>query len=70
MATETQAYRMVPAPRSNPDGRLDGAWVVQTRVNYGRPWVTVARFGFDGRDQCEAWAHYHFITFVTGKEAR
>jgi hypothetical protein len=60
---DRQAYRMMPAPRANPQGRLDGAWIVQTRIHYGAPWVTVARFQADGRDACEAWAHKHGRTF-------
>lgn len=41
---------MTPAPRSNPDGKLMGSWVV-----LGLTGKVVARFPVDGRDKAEAW---------------
>lgn len=60
---------MLPAPRANQMGRLDGSWVVQTRIHSGATWVTVARFKEDGRDRCEAWGHKHGKAFI-GRTAR
>jgi hypothetical protein len=59
-------YRMGPAPRANPENRLDGAWIIR-RVcvwdSIARSKRIVARFSTDGRDACERWAHKHGITF-------
>jgi len=68
-------YSMEPAPKSNPDGRLDGAWVIRAtahvprgegstdrpiRVNLG----IKARFTADGRDACERWALKHRVSLA------
>ncbi len=48
---DRSVYDYKPAPRLNPEARLDGAWVVVSRGT-GR---MVTRFKTDGRDRCEAW---------------
>lgn len=52
-----QLYVAEPAPRSNPEGRLDGAWLVRV-VAPGQTLAqgkVVKRFQADGRDQAEAF---------------
>ena len=49
-------YEMRPAPRSNPDALLSGAWIVVDADASGR---IVARFAIDGRDRAEAWIAKH-----------
>lgn len=50
-------FMSFPAPQSNPDARLDGAWIIREikpgqQVRHGK---IVARFQADGRDQAEVW---------------
>jgi hypothetical protein len=50
-------YVSQPAVNNNPDGRLDGEWVIRRVqpgqfVNHGK---IVKRFKFDGRDRAETW---------------
>ena len=58
-------YTMSPAPRNNPDGRLDGEWVIRHHLANVLPkGRVIVRFTSDGRDMCEAWLrarHYRRI---------
>ena len=55
-------YTMSPAPRSNPEGRLDGAWVVKYHLANVLPeGRVVIRFQTDGRDMAEAWLAYRHL---------
>jgi hypothetical protein len=49
---DMKGYKMQPAPRNNPEGTLQGAWIVRDPT--GR---IVARFTCDGRDKAEAWIY-------------
>jgi hypothetical protein len=55
LGPQPKAFAIEPAPRANPAGRLDAAWIVR-RLCDGR---IVARFDADGRDRAQAWIHAH-----------
>lgn len=60
-------YHYAPAPLANPQGRLDGAWIVRKGGPRGK---VVARFQADGRDQAEAFIHRRTTTIRRSEDRR